>query len=285
MPRDFRKIFKQKKEDLKPWRARKKILIPHRPGNSRLKIYLISIFLLVLAGSIFYFLFLTDYFLIKNINIFYLGNGKDNLIQEAKIKQLVDNYFQKKSFLNFRKNILFLSSGTVRKEFLQDGRLNSVVIDKQFPDSLNIQIAEVKPIARLVITGGENYLLDQKVRLIPDSENNPKLAGLPTIYDQTILPINQESFELTLSNVSALLETKIDIINSIISFPFIFIQKEAGVIKIVAQSNESWRAFFIPDQNFNQQINNLILVLQEKLQDRSKLEYIDLRFGNRVFYK
>ncbi len=74
-------------------------------------------------------------------------------------------------------------------------------------------------------------------------------------------------------------------INHSINFPLIIIKKEGGVLKIDARTNEGWQAIFMPSQNFSQQLDNLKIVLREKLKNRENLEYIDLRFGNRVFYK
>lgn len=54
---------------------------------------------------------------------------------------------------------------------------------------------------------------------------------------------------------------------------------------IEVTTNEGWKIYLTLYLDFDQQINNLNLVLKEKLTQRENLEYIDVRFTDRVYFK
>jgi len=58
-----------------------------------------------------------------------------------------------------------------------------------------------------------------------------------------------------------------------------------GPEQISMQTTEGWQVFFRTTNSVTQQVNRLLLILKEEVKDRSDLEYIDLRFAEKVFYK
>ena len=48
---------------------------------------------------------------------------------------------------------------------------------------------------------------------------------------------------------------------------------------------EGWEAYFTFDDSAENQVELLLSVLQQKIKNRRDLEYVDLRFGEKVFYK
>jgi hypothetical protein len=52
-------------------------------------------------------------------------------------------------------------------------------------------------------------------------------------------------------------------------------------------TSEGWKIYFEPKGDIESQIMNLDLLLKEKIssKDRKNLDYIDLRYGNKIFYK
>ena len=58
------------------------------------------------------------------------------------------------------------------------------------------------------------------------------------------------------------------------------------ITEIHVQTSEGWEAYFEQSINLDQQLNNLFLVLKDKIGDnRAGLSYIDLRFPDRIYYK
>ncbi len=65
---------------------------------------------------------------------------------------------------------------------------------------------------------------------------------------------------------------------------------EASIIsgeRLNIKAMEGWQIYFNPAKDIKNQISNLILTLREKIppEDWKNLEYVDLRFENRVYYK
>ena len=58
-----------------------------------------------------------------------------------------------------------------------------------------------------------------------------------------------------------------------------------AVTEVSLVTKAGWRAHFDVNNDLDTSIANLKLILNDKIKDQSKLEYIDLRFGNKVFYK
>jgi hypothetical protein len=54
---------------------------------------------------------------------------------------------------------------------------------------------------------------------------------------------------------------------------------------VAAVTSEGWSMTFDINSDIVESINNLKLVLSQKIKDRKKLHYIDLRFGNKIFYQ
>ena len=54
---------------------------------------------------------------------------------------------------------------------------------------------------------------------------------------------------------------------------------------VAAVTNEGWSMTFDINSSIKDSIDNLKLVLNQKIKDRKGLHYIDLRFGNKVFYQ
>jgi hypothetical protein len=284
MSRDFRKIFRPQQDSFSfKSRARRNYKIK-RYRQFDWRIFLVLFFFLLVLAVFIYFIFFTDKFLIKEVQVVYDGDAP-KLVKNEQIIKTINGYYQGNSLLShlfLRRNILFFNSSVVKRLILEDQRIDQVKIIKKIPNVLVIKISEVKPVARLIIFGGEDQWLLGNNQSVPFYAEDALVFGhLPIIYDKTSFSLKQNKMKLAFSNILDFINNKSDQV----IFPLIIIQEEAGVLKIIAQSEEGWQAFFIPDKNFSQQINNLNTVLREKLRDRNSLEYIDLRFGNRIYYK
>lgn len=54
---------------------------------------------------------------------------------------------------------------------------------------------------------------------------------------------------------------------------------------LTLQTISGWAAYFKTTDSAEAQVSRLLMVLAQKVTDRSKLEYVDLRYGDKVFYK
>ena len=55
--------------------------------------------------------------------------------------------------------------------------------------------------------------------------------------------------------------------------------------QLTMQTTSGWAAYFRTTDSVEAQANRLLTVLAQRVPDRSKLEYIDLRYEDKVFYK
>jgi len=144
---------------------------------------------------------------------------------------------------------------------------------------MKIKISTWQPEAVFCSLKGEYFLLNKNGSIIKNiGEGEVILSGLPIIYDKT--KGGERSFPF-LSIFDFFKKTS----GADFKILRVEISEEKKVLEYQAITTEGWKIYFEPKVGLREQVNNLFLVLREKFSDRTKLEYIDLRFGNRVFYK
>jgi len=120
---------------------------------------------------------------------------------------------------------------------------------------------------------------------VPFKDPNP---NFPRIYDessqlvqgnQIIIPPRQIKFIINILTMLPLRTGDIDI-NS-----FRMPNRKSNEIKVVTE--KGWQIYFNTNLNVETQLDKLVLIYEKKIKELGidNLEYIDLRFGNRVFYK
>ena len=55
--------------------------------------------------------------------------------------------------------------------------------------------------------------------------------------------------------------------------------------RVQVVTEEGWEIYFEAENGLDAQLNNLALILEQKIKDTKKLQYIDLRFDERIYYK
>ncbi len=219
---------------------------------------------------------------IKNIEIrgnSTLGNGE--------ITSAVSGFLREKYFLIIPKdNILIFPKEEISVELMKKfDRIEKIKVIGVFPDSISINITERNPTALFCgknfprsLTSGElvcffvdeNGMVFEKAPLFSDNVYvkfyNGKKDGLKKI----------NKFKDLMKFIEAAL-------NGGVKIRKIVLEKE-GLKKIY--TSEGWYIMLNEGDNFQTAFENLKLALEEKIKDNRKyLEYIDLRFGNKLFYK
>ncbi|MBU4370023.1 hypothetical protein KKG58_04690 [Patescibacteria group bacterium] len=269
----------------------------------RLKIYLSIILILLISGLIVYFLFFSNYSEIKDIKISKIIDYQ--LISEQELTEIINPLISKRGLLFSQKNILIFKTAALREIMTNDSRINVFDIEKDWPSTLIIKIAESKPVALLVsFANNKNCYLNAKGQVIYISHNDEYFATfiqrrknipfatlneakneiLPIFYDKTEVNLTDLAYVELLKNVLSLIncdilsqnEIKTDLVN---------ILEKGGVFEVEIITQEKWRILINSEADFAQQINNLSFILKQEIQDRNNLEYIDLKFGERIFYK
>jgi len=187
------------------------------------------------------------------------------------------------------KSILLIDPKKINQEILvQFPVIKTISINKKYPKTLVFGISERKPIGVYCAgdTTEEYFLIDEdgitfeKLDLMPDNA---------TIVRQTF-----ENGEVFVGKkvVSASIIRAITEIQKNLKDNFQIDLKEALVVsplRMDATINEGWQIYFSldPDSDINTQLVKLNLLLSGEIlpESRKNLEYIDLRFKDRAFYK
>jgi len=276
------------------WRKRKDKKYYLYKAEKRYKKQLtLIIFLLIIASFISFLFWQQKYLTIEQIIIHrdnkQMNNQDENyLISEQEISDYIKKIMQKKFLFFFHQNtILSLTKSKIKKELLKDHRLQEIKIEKKWPKKLIVNFSEKQPAALISILGDKDYYLSSTGQLISPAVNILRHINLPLISDKTSLTWQDPRLIKSIDVALNLLQ-KIQFNNKDINFQTAEIDTDQGVIRLKLRSNEGWQAFFLPTEDINQQVANLKFVLDNYLSDpksRVGLEYIDLRFGNRIFYK
>jgi len=237
------------------------------------------IFLFFLGGIIGFFYI--PYFRIKKISI----EGNTTVATEDLLAE-VSNYLNAKYFKIIpNDNILILSKEKVIGDLLKKfSRLKDTSLNKNFPDTLSIIVKERNKEALFCPEKDKCFFLDGNGLAFEQAPNFSPGVYL-TFFDERgsstpawesnsqVLP--QEQFKNLINFKNLISGDNIKILEIIL--------KKENIYQL--QTNEGWY-ILLNDQN-NAQITyqNLKLALDQIKDKRKNLDYIDLRFGNKVFYK
>jgi hypothetical protein len=207
------------------------------------------------------------------------------MIEPAEINNLVSDHIHSlKWYLFPRRNILFADRKKLSKKINNQYNLEELIIEI---DRQEVLISLKEKVSHVIIYNNhsqqfffsdiDGYLTSE----IPNDRVREYWERFP------IFNISQESIatgdqSLKGETISFVLETNRLLKNSIVNVQGF----EAGETnEIILVAKEGWRAFFDIKSEIKTSVDNLILIINEKIPDQNNLEYIDLRLGNKVFYK
>lgn len=289
-----------------PFKTRKK------PESLKIKIVILIILLALWAACLSYL----PYFKINKISYAGLTNTTRTEMDEFIYK----NFLNKKSILPVN-NYFFINTDKISRKLHEQFSFESADVAKIFPNRLSISIKE--KISSIIYDNGKSYwLLDsggtvikylKEVELyeiiqniattspvtlgaatstiisstttithIPDYKKINKLFGnYPLVYDKRNIDIvmNQEKI-LPSQHIAAIIAWHKNLAQEgIIRVKFFILDNLNSGITI--KTEESWNILFQPKNNTDTQINNL----KNALQTVKPQEYIDLRFGEKLYWK
>ena len=247
------------------------------------------------AGGVFYFLFVSHKFEIKNVII----SGLET-VSEDEVRGAVDNVLGEKKFRFFEsRNYFLFSTHKLQTSLLASfPKIGEVEIQKSQQSILDIFVQERDAIG--VWCGMHGCFYFDKTGVI--FEPAPKSFGslMITIEDERYLTstetvpadINGDSpGEISLGSAVLTIEQVVfageaqGLVGR--NFPFsvrTFRISEEGEYEIL--TSEGWRVLLDKNAGVEYQLSNLKYVLDEEIETRRhELEYVDLRLGNRVYYK
>lgn len=263
----------------KPYRIKKKKSI------IRNKFFWLIIFVLVVLGVIFYLVVFASFFQIKEIQI--TGNQK---IPAEEIKAVIAGQISHRLVFFNSKSIFLLKPEEIRQKILGNfSQIAETNIKRRLPDIFKIEIKEKIPVASwyqssLAERQNEDCFYIDKEGVI--FERNPEKLQPIIRPESPILdlvlgkPVIERKYLEAILEIDGQLKKNLGIDVK----EFIFSANEE---KLTVETSQGWKIIFNLEKGVTSQIFNLEVVLKEKipLETRGNLEYIDLRFGNRVYFK
>ncbi|NOY35404.1 MAG: FtsQ-type POTRA domain-containing protein [bacterium] len=250
-------------------------------------------------------LFYIPAFRIKNIAV--QGNST---LESGEIISAASRFLQGKYFGIFPKdNILIFPKEEISAGVAGDfGRIKEIAVDGDFPDSLLINITERKPTAlfcgQLPTPSSEtpnyNTLSNPPKSDLPAGRQASDGSGggdcffvdgdgvvfekAPVFSDNVYVKFyGEKTGEREISGFGKMMDFVKTAQNGGVDIIKIVMEKD-GLRKFY--TSEGWHIMLNENDDFQIAFENLKLALEEKIKENRKyLDYIDLRFGNKLFYK
>ncbi len=242
-------------------------------------ILLFLIFVIVIAGII-------SFFYIPKLKIQKISiKSYSEKIDKDELSKYISNYLDKKYLGIFPlANFFLFPKNEVKLNILKDfPYVKEVTLDKNFPDTINLEIKEREPEAILCYENDCSFLdedsfIFQKAPFFSGStvvKFRDERSGSNRLFlGDKLLDNNQ--FKNLIKFKDLLKSEKIEVDEIIL--------KDENIYNIVTSDN--WRIIINNENNIDDTLINLKTIINSKIKDKIKnLEYIDLRFGNKVFYK
>jgi len=270
-------------------------LFGKKKRNALINKKLFFLFIILPAFGLYYVTY-SNIFQIQKIDI----QGNEN-IKKDDIENTILAQMEKKRFIVFpQKNIFFLNKKEMGDTIYNTFSLEQVHIKKNFFHGLQITLKEKKPFI-VWIENKKSYYVDEKGIAISQVEQFD--AQKENFKDYNILrhniiyknlPIIQNiasqkyylKNEIIINN-DLLLKIKklIQSINNIVKININFFEINDNEKYITIITAEGWKIYFSLEDDIESQIKKLELILDNKSKVGKIIDYIDLRYGDKIFYK
>lgn len=244
----------------------------------RNRFFRLGILAFVIIISFFYFLFFSEFFQVERIII----SGQEK-VSENDLRVLVEKKLENKILFSKTKSIFLINLNEIKEDILNDfPQIAEVKISRRFFDALNVVVTERLALAawcrevQCFQIDNEGVIFEEVlmetglIRIVDEQYLDSFVLGEKVMEKEKLIQI----FEID----SKLRENlKLSITEAFI------ISDERLNVKMA----EGWYVYFNLKGDLDWQITELGLVLVKQIpsEKRGNLEYIDLRFGNRVYYK
>ena len=255
----------QIKQFVNPYFGKKK-----RAFNTQLYIRIILVIFVV------YLVVYSDLLKIRDISV-----SGTNIINPEEIKDIVKEDLKQNYFLIIpENNLLFLNKEKIATDISHKFSVNKLEIKRGW-QKLKITLEE--KVSSLIIYNSHNFYLSDSDGTITKEITGDEINKYLNTYP--VLNIAKEQINIgdQVTNAKAI-NYLIDLDKNLRSDKFgVKGYESRGVDEITFVASENWRVYFDVGSNVTSSIDNLLTILKQKVPDKNKLNYIDLRFGDKVF--
>lgn len=264
---------------------------PVKKDFSQKKIWFWAIFFglaIIITGSVY--LLNLSYWQIKKVEIKGLV-----VLDSAEVKSKIDNFISGQRFSLLPQSSYPLFNSNELALLLKQGfpRLEQVVVNKIFPDALEVNFKERELFG--VFCSSPQIFQEETgdSQCVYIDKNGLAYEPAPVSSGSLLLKVKSDAGEVGVGSLvleKSLLDDVIFLageLEKIIGLkPAVFeiLSKVSSEIKV--ETNEGFKIIFKRGGDFETSFRALKTILEQEIKDkRSQLEYIDLRFGNKVFYR
>ncbi|HUV81120.1 MAG TPA: FtsQ-type POTRA domain-containing protein [Patescibacteria group bacterium] len=230
--------------------------------------------ILAFSFSLFYFLFLSEFFQIKEVKL-----AGCRQISQEQLNLLINEKLEKKILFFPSQSIFLADLNAIKKDILERfPGAAKVEIKRIFPETLDFSIIEREGVA-VFYWADKYFVLDKEGVIFEEKSSASSVWSQIKVLDFTG-EIRLGAKVLEKSDLAAILqidsELKEDL--NILVEEFVI---SAGK-KLTVSTVKGWEIYFNLQENVEWQLTKLKAVLEEKIPPEKKgdLEYIELRFGN-----
>jgi len=232
----------------------------------------------IIAAGLFYLFCFSPVFIIKEIEIQGL-----NKIKRENIDSIVNKYrSERKWFIFSRKNILFFNTKEIKKKITEHYWFENLEIEKDLPDKVTIKLIE-KESAINWMTNNVCFHLDLTGTPIEYCES---AGGLITIKDLKNAPMEIGKSSVPKYELDYLinLDQQLKLVTEN-KFKLMYYEKQDNMLTV--KTDEQLVLLLNENIAAEEQAMRLRIILDQAdvKGNWGKLNYIDLRFGDRVYYK
>lgn len=255
---------------------------PKKLRNQRKKrkkiLFFSAIFFILLVISILIILFFTPYFRIQKINISGL-----NTIKENSIREIIDQELSRGRLIKHN-NIFVFNANSVKKAISKAYLLEWINIKKQtYPPKIDIQLEE-KVSALTYLTDENCFNIDIQGLIV--EKCNELSVGFIQIRDQSGAVKNIGDQVLGKENINYIIELDEQLKSQGIGIRTFKIPDETSSdLRVLTQ--KGYEIYFNRNLSINEQLVrfNMLVKNEIKPENLNKISYVDLRFGEKIFYK
>jgi cell division septal protein FtsQ len=241
--------------------------------------YLFAIIFLIVAAS--WALFFSPLFIIDQVTV----TGTDDI----RARQIEEMFWQASDTSRFyvlsQAHLPLFNSESLKLEILNRYNLETVEIQKKIPKTISITIKEKVP-AVVWFEADIYYILDS-FGYILNIATGP-VTDLPIIYNNNQVKINESGKQIM--NQEAVIkmasELKPQLINALsyLKVNQMTVTHEQNTLTLVLKDGPL--IYLATNEALGTQLERLTTLLRTDLKNRlNKLTYIDLRFGDKIYYK
>lgn len=270
-------------------------IVPRKRGerkssNSWMAYFLVGLFFIL---GVLWFLFFSKFFTITNFEINQL-NVLERDVVVGEIGSFLDG---QPGVLKDKRNLLLIDTEEIKNHILDTFFVESVTVDKVYPNILRLKIKE-RQRSVILVTNNKIYIVDD-YGVITDFADEATASTTKKFLSSTV-PVDSLKEIFVVASTSTIYEKGFEYTNSKrvrnwldlveklreagIWFKALYLdEKEPGIVRIILKENKN--VVIDADAPLDIQVETLRQFIQSKPEWDEIHEYIDVRIPGRIYYK